>query len=134
VSGVNGMPRHRHIDGIAARRWKGYRRHRGAPEEGEPLKTTIITAYELLKGAASSSKPRENMRLVKEMLSNINILTLSYGACEEASRIYVKLRRRGVVIGEFDLLIAAIAIHNDELLLSRDKHFKLIEELKIETW
>jgi len=100
----------------------------------EPLKTTIITAYELLKGAASSSKPRENMRLVKEMLSNINILTLSYGACEEASRIYVKLRRRGITIGEFDLLIAAIAIHNDELLISRDKHFKLIEELKLETW
>lgn len=100
----------------------------------EPLKTTIITAYELLKGAASSSKPRENMRLVKEMLSNINILTLSYGACEEASRIYVKLRRRGIIIGEFDLLIAAIAIHNDELLISRDKHFKLIEELKLETW
>jgi len=101
---------------------------------GEPLKTTIITAYELLKGAASSSKPRENMRLVKEMLSNINILTLSYGACEEASRIYVKLRRRGIIIGEFDLLIAAIAIHNDELLISRDKHFKLIEDLKLETW
>ena len=62
-------------------------------------------------------------------------MTLSYGACEEASRIYVKLRRRrGITIGEFDLLIAAIAIHNDELLISRDKHFKLIEELKLETW
>jgi len=56
------------------------------------LKTTIITAYELLKGAAISSKPQENLKIVKDLLSNIIILTLDYGSCEEASEIYSKLR------------------------------------------
>lgn len=101
---------------------------------GIPLKTTIITVYELLKGATSSSKPVENLRLVRDLLSNISILNLTYGSCEKASEIYVKLRSKGHIIGEFDILIAALAKYNDETLVSRDKHFQMVENINIQTW
>ena len=101
---------------------------------GEVLKTTIITAYELLKGAAISSKPQENLKIIKDLLSNIIILTLDYGSCEEASEIYSKLKSKGHTIGEFDILIAAIVKHNNEYLISRDKHFQLIEKLNVQVW
>jgi len=101
---------------------------------GEPLKTTIITAYELLKGAMISTKPQENLITVRDLLSNLSILTLSYGSCEEASRIYSKLKTKGQTIGEFDILIAAIVIYNNEILISRDKHFQHIKNLKLQIW
>ena len=103
-------------------------------DAGEPLKTTIITVYELLKGAMISTKPQENLKIVRDLLSNLTILTLSYGSCEEASKIYSKLKIKGKTIGEFDILIAAIVIYNDEVLISRDKHFYYIKNLKLQAW
>ena len=38
---------------------------------------TIITAYELLKGARASSKPEDNLKHVKEAISNMQVLDLS---------------------------------------------------------
>lgn len=101
---------------------------------GEPLKTTIITAYELLKGAAISSKPQENLAIIRALILSVPILTLSYGSCEEASKIYSRLKNKGQTVGEFDILIAAIAIYNNENLISEDKHFQLIENLNVQTW
>ena len=37
-------------------------------------------------------------------------------------------------MGEFDVLIAAIAKTNGEGILTRDKHFKLIKGLQIANW
>ena len=102
--------------------------------ESQPLKTTVINAYELLKGSAISTKPEENRAKVKDLLSTIPVLTLNYESCEEASKIYSALKSKGQIIGEFDILIAAIAIYNEENLISRDRHFSLIENLNIQEW
>ncbi|MEM2179053.1 MAG: type II toxin-antitoxin system VapC family toxin [Candidatus Methanomethylicaceae archaeon] len=59
------------------------------------LKTTIITAYELLKGAAISSKPQENLKIVRDLFSNVNILPLKCGSCKEAAEIYSSLKNKG---------------------------------------
>jgi len=107
---------------------------RGLLTMGETMKTNMITAYELLKGAAVSSRPEENLIQVRELLSNLPLLTLTYGSCEVASSIHREMRDRGHVIGEFDVLIAAMAISNDETLISRDKHFRLVENLRIQVW
>lgn len=37
-------------------------------------------------------------------------------------------------MSEFDLLIAAIGMYNDDILISRDEHFKLVEGLTLRTW
>ena len=102
--------------------------------EGQSLKTTIITAYELLKGSAISSRPEENLTKVKDLLSTLSVLGLSLESCEEASRIYNRLMKKGQTIGEFDILIASMIIYNEEVLVSRDPHFSLVENLNLQTW
>lgn len=102
--------------------------------EGKPLKTTAITAYELLKGALLSSRPEENLTGVSELLSVIQVYTLTNDSCLQAAKTYDDLRRKGQIIGEFDILIAAIAITNHEALMSRDSHFRLIEGLNLQAW
>ena len=92
---------------------------------------TIITAYEMLKGASLSSKPEQNLKKVKDVLSSVQVLDLTPAACEEASQIFCDLKKAGTLIGEFDILIAAIAKINGEALLTQDKHFKFISGLKL---
>lgn len=101
---------------------------------GMQFKTTIITAYELLKGAAISSKSSENIKTVKELLHNVTILGLDIDACGKAGLIYSDLRRSGKMISEFDILIAAIVQHNRETLITRDKHFQEITTINIRQW
>ena len=101
---------------------------------GLSLSTTIVTAYELLKGSAISARSDENLVKVKDLLSSVRVLTLDLQSCEEGSRIYSELRKKGQTIGEFDILIAAMAISNEETLVSRDSHFRFIENLKVQEW
>jgi tRNA(fMet)-specific endonuclease VapC len=101
---------------------------------GERISTTTITVYELLKGAQISARSEENVAKVGELISSLNVLGLSVRACEEASKIYKELRDKGKMIGEFDILIAAIARTFEEGLVSRDDHFKRIGGLKVTSW
>jgi tRNA(fMet)-specific endonuclease VapC len=103
-------------------------------ENGDQVATTIITAYELLRGAYISSKPERNLTEVQQLLSNIAVLDLTLQACEEASKIYRDLRKTGRLIGEFDVLIAAIARTYDETIMTRDEHFTFIQGTKVTDW
>jgi tRNA(fMet)-specific endonuclease VapC len=107
---------------------------RSLEQSGERLSTTVITAYELLKGAQISSRSEENLTRVRQLISSMEVLGLSLGACEYASRIYKELRRGGKMIGEFDILIAAITRTFDETLISRDRDFKWIRGLEVANW
>lgn len=103
-------------------------------KEERILRTTAITAYELLKGASISSKPEQNTLTVKHLLSNMRAYPLSDDACEEASKIYKALQMTGRMIGEFDILIAGIVVYNNDTLVSRDEHFQLVKNLDLKTW
>lgn len=104
---------------------------RQATQMNSRIVITIITAYEMLKGASLSSKPEQNLKKVKDMISSIQVLDLTPDACEEASNIFADLKKNGTPVGEFDILIAAIAKTNGETLLTCDKHFRIISGLKL---
>jgi predicted nucleic acid-binding protein len=107
---------------------------RALEEKNDRIATTAVTAYELLKGAYISSKPKENIEKVQEIISNVQVLDLTLKACEEASKIYRDLRKAGSLIGEFDALIAAIARTYDEIIMTRDEHFTFIRGIKVTEW
>ena len=100
----------------------------------DTIAVTTITVYELLKGAQLSSRQKENLLDVTEVISSVQILNLSNEACLEAAKIYCTLKEEGKLIGEFDILIAAIAKTNGEALLTRDQHFKSIPGLILAKW
>jgi len=92
---------------------------------------TIVTAYEILKGAYLSSDREYNLKNAKAAISSMQVLDLSSDACEEASRIFCELKKSGTMISEFDILIAAIAKINGEAILSRDQHFRSIKGIDL---
>ena len=97
------------------------------------MRTTVINEYELLKGV-STERGKDNRELVKNTLSTMDVLVLDEEACETASGLFGDLSSKGRMVGEFDLLIAAIAVRNGEPLVTRDQHFKRIPRLKVKRW
>ena len=102
--------------------------------QGDIIAITTITVYELLKGAQLSSRQKENLLEVTEAISSVQILDLSNDACLEAARIYCTLKAEGKLIGEFYILIAAIAKTNGQAILTRDQHFKSVPGLILAKW
>jgi tRNA(fMet)-specific endonuclease VapC len=100
-------------------------------ERKDAITITAITVYELLKGAYLSSRRQENLLEITKAISNLQIIDLSPEACTEAARIYCELKDSGRLIGEFDILIAAIAKTTGEPILTYDQHFKAIQGLQL---
>ncbi|GHU53286.1 hypothetical protein FACS1894200_13840 [Spirochaetia bacterium] len=57
------------------------------------------------------------------------------GTAEIAARIYADLKKRGLLIEDADILIAAFCIQNDYILVTNNsKHFKNIGNLNSINW
>jgi predicted nucleic acid-binding protein len=92
----------------------------------ERVATTIITQYELLRGATERS-----LGFVLALLSRFVILDFKEEAVDEAVKAYKSLREKGKLISELDFLVAGIAAANNETLITKDKDFLNLESNKI---
>lgn len=93
------------------------------------LATSIITAYELEKGAKLSSNSNKDLGLVKALLTELRILIYDEKCVDLSSQIYSDLSKRGKLIGEFDILIASTCISAGESLVTNDVDFDKIPDL-----
>ena len=112
-------------------------RGRAEKMDGEDVKkaTTPVNAFELFLGAYLSERRDANLTVVRELLTNLELLGFDLRSCEEAGSIAAGLRSRGEPIGVRDSMIAGIASRFEETLLTRNiEHFSRVKELKVEKW
>ena len=112
-------------------------RERGDEMDREDVKkaTTPINAFELFLGAYLSERRDANLTVVRELLSNLELLEFDLRSCEEAGLIAAGLRSRGEPIGVRDSMIAGIASKFEETVLTRNiEHFSRVKELNVEKW
>lgn len=101
---------------------------------GTQISITGLTIYELYKGVAVM-QDEERRKGVEEFISRAEILELDLKAERKAGEIYADLRRKGKLISDADILIAAIVVINDSILVTNNtEHFSRIEDLKFENW
>jgi tRNA(fMet)-specific endonuclease VapC len=105
-------------------------------KELEPrgLGLSVISAAELWEGVYFSRDPKRSQAMLEEFLSGVVILGLDEEICKRFGQLRGSLRKRGQIIGDFDLLIAASALrHQLTLLTNNRKHFEGIVGLQIES-
>ena len=103
----------------------------------ENISVSILTVGELYFGAYNSSRVESNLLKVRQFLSDPGpeILTLDDRAVDCFGRFKADLRREGQIIGDFDLLIAGIAVsQNLKLVTNNTMHFERIPEIVLENW
>ncbi len=103
-------------------------------EEGIPLATTIINIFELFYGAYKSKKREKNLKEVKDLADNMEVLYLDIKSSKIAGEILAMLESKGMPIEVGDVLIAAITLANDCVLATMNvDHFSRIKKLRIIT-
>jgi tRNA(fMet)-specific endonuclease VapC len=93
-----------------------------------------ITVAELKYGAENSDKVEHNKGVVNFFIERMNILPI-YGGLDIYAKEKARLRRKGKLIDEFDLLIGSTAIENKLILVTNnERHFKRLEDIEIDNW
>ena len=96
--------------------------------------TTVINIYEILKGLKWKNNQKKEKQF-REFLGDITVFTIDDDVIDIASDLFSKLRQTGKIIGDADILIAAIVIRNDGVLVSNNtKHYEGLEKLKLTNW
>jgi tRNA(fMet)-specific endonuclease VapC len=94
--------------------------------EQKDIKTTTITEYELLR-----YKTEIKRNAAERFLSGATVYPFDRASARMAALLFEKLRQTGKMINENDLLIAGIALANNEVLLTRDQKFGAIDNVNI---
>lgn len=104
-------------------------------EEADTLCISTITLTELLHGAARSARPNENRREVEQMAARLAVLDFDSAAAAHAGDVYAELRRRGELIGPYDILIAGHARSRGLIVITGNlREFRRVDGLRSEDW
>lgn len=96
------------------------------------LAVSIVTVGEVYEGAFHLSESELMLATFRDFLVTYDILPLTDSIVERFARLRAALRRRGQLIPDLDLLIAATAIDEHLILVTRNlRHFDRIGELDI---
>jgi predicted nucleic acid-binding protein len=105
-------------------------RYAGFENQKISLSTSAITAMELFKGAYVSGNTTSLVK-VRTILELFTVLPVDERIYEAFGRISASLFITGSPIGDFDEVIAAIALCNDGEIITRDRHFEKIPHLRV---
>ena len=94
-----------------------------------------VTALgELFFGAAKSGRPAENRATIERFAVGRVILACDLGIAREYGELKRRLKEKGRPIPENDIWIAATAKRYGMILVTRDAHFAVIEDLQTTDW
>ena len=100
----------------------------------EQLCVSEISIAELTYGAYHSSNRQKHLQEIHLVRDNFCLYPISE-CIDDYAVLRDELSRQGLTVENFDLLIAATAIHYHLILVTENvKHFKNIPGLKIENW
>ena len=91
------------------------------------LAISLISYGEIYEGIYGGRDPKRHEQVFRLFLRGVEVLPLNRSIMKEFARIRGQLRVAGNLITDFDLLIAATAIHHDLMLVTRNaKHFQRV--------
>lgn len=99
--------------------------------QGE-LAVSVITLGELLEGIHGQPKENERLKWLENFLTGVNLLEVDRMVVEQFAQIRSNLRKSGLLIDNFDILIAATALAENLVLITGNiKDFERIEKLQV---
>ena len=101
----------------------------------DDLCISSITYGELMHGVEKSQAVERNRAAITLFLSPISILPFDNSAAEEYGKVRAELERKGMPIGQMDMLIAGHARSERLILVTNNtREFFRVENLKVEDW
>jgi tRNA(fMet)-specific endonuclease VapC len=101
----------------------------------EHLAMSVVTLGELRHGAEKSQAREKAVTVLTQLISSINVLELPVDAGVQYGQIRAALEKKGQIIGNNDLWIAAHALASGLIVVTNNvREFARIDNLAIENW
>ncbi len=95
---------------------------------------SVITRYEVLRGLLAKGAAKQ-LAAFDQLCGMSSVLAVTDPIIVEAATVYAELHRRGELIGDADILIAATAIsHGLAVVTNNEAHFRRIGNLRVLNW
>jgi tRNA(fMet)-specific endonuclease VapC len=102
--------------------------------ETENCFVSEITIAELKFGAENSENKEKNKKTVDDFVSKFTIIPI-FSSLNIYAKEKARLRKKGLPLDDFDLLIGATAISNSLILVTRNvTDFERLQGIEIENW
>lgn len=96
------------------------------------LSVSWVTVAELYDTAFRSPIPQADLRDTRRFLTPYRVIRPNDAIAEHFAEIRAHLRSRGELISDFDIVIAATALHYDLTLLTFNvRHFSRVPDLRL---
>jgi tRNA(fMet)-specific endonuclease VapC len=93
-----------------------------------------ITLAELKFGVENSQKKEKNQKVLNHFLGAVQIVPI-FHALDLYAAEKARLRKSGIVVDDFDLLIGTTAVaHNLVMVTNNSNHFNRINGIQLEDW
>jgi tRNA(fMet)-specific endonuclease VapC len=104
-------------------------------QAGQALTTTRVNVAELWVGVERSESRDVELKRVEGVLAGVAVLEADEPAARRFGWVKAHPARKGTVAGDFDMMIAAIALCHGQTVVTRNpKHFVGVPGLVVETY
>ncbi len=92
----------------------------------------FVVLGEMKAGFLGGGRQFQNQLLLNKLLerATVDVLYSTSRTAEQYAQLFIQLRRAGTPIPQNDIWIAALALENDLGLITRDRHFDNIPQLR----
>ena len=94
------------------------------------ISVSMVVCGEVYEGFANYPDAQARLAQFDALLETVDLITLDRQIAREYGRLRSELRAKGQLIPDNDIWIAATALAYDLTLLSSDRHYERIPELK----
>jgi predicted nucleic acid-binding protein len=93
-----------------------------------------ISCYEVLRGLRKKNASSQ-LRQFQAFCQRCELLPVSYEVLDKAAALWADGQRRGMVVDDSDLIIAATSLMHDlPIVTANPKHFEWVGGLKLSNW
>ena len=92
----------------------------------EQMGITVMNKYELMRGAGFLEAG-----IIDALISSMLVYDLNDSGTSAAVEVYASLKKKGRMINEFDVLIAGIALANEQAIVTMDGDFQKVSGLSV---
>lgn len=101
---------------------------------GDSFAVPTPVLVEFLYGIGTLPRAKQNLEQWRLIADRFGYINVERRDGEEAGHLRLLLRRVGYQLSAIDALIAVLALRNDLTLLTSDRDFSFVPDIKVDNW
>lgn len=118
------------INPVSPLRDRLYQQHR----LGVRFRTCIPVLCEIEVGIQDSAHEDSYRRQIQHLIRKVKLVPLESTMARHYGEVYRQLRRNGRAISQVDMLLAAVVLDKKWTLLTADRDFEALPQIRTENW